>query len=55
MRSGVGGGDGGLYGAVGDKRGILEVVSWDIQGEGLDEIVISGVAMMEFMRRQRGD
>lgn len=38
-----------------DKRGILEVVSWDIQGEGLDEIVVSGVAMMEFMRRQRGE
>ena len=36
-----------------DKRGKLEIVNWDIQGVGLDEIVVSGVAMMEHIRRRR--
>lgn len=35
-----------------DKRGKLEIVNWNIQGVGLDEIVVSGVAMMEYVRRQ---
>ena len=37
-----------------DKRGKLEIVNWDIQGVGLDEIVVSGVAMMEYIKRRRG-
>ena len=36
-----------------DKRGRMEIVNWDIQGEALDEIVTSGVAMMEYMRRRK--
>ena len=36
-----------------DKRGRLEVVNRDIEGEGLDEIVVSGLAMMEYLRRRR--
>ena len=36
-----------------EKRGKLEIVNWDIQGVGLDEIVVSGVAMMEHIRRRR--
>lgn len=38
-----------------NKRGTLEIVNWDIQDVGLDEIVVSGLAMMEHMRRMRGD
>ena len=36
-----------------DKRGKLEIVSWDIEDEGLDEIVVSGLAMVEYFRRRR--
>lgn len=36
-----------------EKRGTLDIVSWDIGDEGLDEIVVSGVAMVEHMRRRR--
>lgn len=38
-----------------DKRGTLEIVNWDIQDVGLDEIVVSGMAMMEHMRRRNGE
>lgn len=38
-----------------DKRGTLEIVNWDIQDVGLDEIVVSGMAMMEHMRRTNGN
>lgn len=36
-----------------DKRGTLEIVNWDIEGVGLDEIIVSGMAMIEHMRRRR--
>jgi len=36
-----------------EKRGTLEIVSWDIGDEGLNEIVVSGVAMMEHIRGRR--
>lgn len=36
-----------------EKRGTLEIVSWDIGDDGLDEIVASGVAMVEYLRRRR--
>ena len=36
-----------------DKRGVLEIVSWEIGGESLDEVVVSGVAISEYMRRRR--
>lgn len=36
-----------------EKRGTLEIVTWDIGDEGLDEIVASGVAMVEYLRRRR--
>lgn len=34
------------------KRGVFEIVNWEIRGESLDEVVVSGVAMVEFMRRR---
>ena len=44
----------GNEGGEGEKKGLLEISSWGIGGEGLDEIVVSCVAMVEYIRRQRG-
>ena len=37
-----------------EKRGKFESVSWEVGEEGVDEIVVSGLAVMEQVRRQRG-
>ena len=36
-----------------EKRGKFEIASWDVGEEGVDEIVVSGLAAMEQMRRKR--
>lgn len=38
-----------------EKRGKFEIVSWDVGEEGVDEIVVSGLAVVEQMRRSRSN
>lgn len=34
-----------------EKRGKFEIVSWGVGEEGVDEIVVSGLAVVEQMRK----
>lgn len=36
------------------KRGKFEIVSWEVGEEVVDEIVVSGLAVVEQVRRQSG-
>ena len=38
-----------------EKRGKFEIVSWDVGEEGVDEIVVSGLAVVEQMRKSRNN
>ena len=35
-----------------EKRGKFEIVSWDVGEEAVDEIVVSGLAVVEKRRRE---
>ena len=35
------------------KRGVLEIVSWEVSGGSLDEVVVSGIAVVEMAHRKK--